>query len=176
MIHVHVGLSRMVGDFIMLLRMVRIWIVYLWNFPFNISGPKLTAGNWNCGQGRDCCTSHYMKNTIQLPCWDHKDRRVWCLLNFIPESLTCSVAVTWLLSLNIPVFFPLKNIHTCCFFAWSRLPSLHLADIFLSFRFSLKHLSRKLLLVKRNGTGLPTPPAVILYLFPVLFFLWVGAI
>ena len=46
------------------------WIVYFWNFPFNIFGPWLTTGNWNfrkgnyglgCGRGR---TTVYFKELL----------------------------------------------------------------------------------------------------------------
>ena len=28
----------------------KLWIVYFWKFPFNIFGPWLTTGNWDCGK------------------------------------------------------------------------------------------------------------------------------
>ena len=44
-----VGGNRTLWDFIMQFRLARKWIVYFWNFPFNIFGPELTAGSWNWG-------------------------------------------------------------------------------------------------------------------------------
>lgn len=86
-----------------------------------------------------------------------KDWDSWCLLNLISGPLICYVAVTCCLSLNISSFFPLQNIHTCCFLVWTTCPSFHMADIF-SFKIKLT-------------TSLPRalPWLFFLYLSSVLF-------
>ena len=59
--------------------MKNLWIVYFWNFPFNIFLLRLTAGNWNHGQqdhrwGGEDWTSKYLSETEMLCLKKSKNR------------------------------------------------------------------------------------------------------
>ena len=59
--------------------MKNLWIVYFWNFPFNIFVLRLTAGNWNHGQpdhrwGGEDWTSKYLSETEMLCLKKSKNR------------------------------------------------------------------------------------------------------
>lgn len=137
---------------IMLLWTVLIRIICLWNFPFNISGPKLTADKKGLYY-----TSHCMKITSQLLCCYLRG-----LTSLLPADLylwishlLCCNHITSVLehtkfppSPHLRIFIPAASLPGALF-------PVHGADIFLSFRLSLKHLSRELFLGQWNWTPHP---------------------
>ena len=70
-----------------------LWIVYFWNFPFNIFVLRLTAGNWNHGQqnhrweGEDC-TSKYLSEAEVLCLKKSKTRITMQSHTSTPEYLS----------------------------------------------------------------------------------------
>lgn len=115
-------------------------------------------------------TSHYMKNTIQHPCCGPAGPRYLMLAKFYlwPSYLLCCTHMVSILKYTtlFPTleFISQFRIHTCCFFAWSTLLSLHVDDT-LSLKIQLRTFLPRVL---PWPMGLDSDPHSF-FLFSVLF-------
>ena len=108
-----------------------LFIVYFWNFPFNIFGPQLTAGNWNVGKqtankwGEDWIDTYLWYTSFELGLIKYD---IYVKVNEIGVVFMGLHVTLKLLAVNVLVScLPLKATNVAfCFvlFFWLLLPAI----------------------------------------------------